>query len=45
MKEREDEVCAPVILRLFVVQYVSWCLYFMHCELNHVGPVTSDATT
>ena len=45
MKAREGEVCVPVILRLFVVQYVSWCSYFMHCELNHVGPITSDATT
>ena len=45
MKEREGEVCAPGILRLRLVQYASWCLYFMHCEPNHVGPVTSDAAT
>ena len=39
-------MCEPGILRLCcIVQYVSWCPYFMHCELNHVGPVTSDATT
>ena len=39
-------MCEPVILRLCcIVQYVSWCPYFMHCELNHVGPVTFDATT
>ena len=35
----------PVILRFCIVQYVSWCPYFMHCELNHVGPVTSDDAT
>ena len=36
----------PGIPRLCcIVQYVSWCPYFMHCEPNHVGPVTSDATT
>ena len=39
-------MCEPSILRLCcIVQYVSWCPYFMHCELNHVGPITSDATT
>ena len=39
-------MCEPGIPRLCcIVQYVSWCPYFMHCEPNHVGPVTSDATT
>ena len=45
MKAREGEVCVPVILRLCIVQYVSWFPYFMYCELNHVGPVTSDAAS
>ena len=45
VSEGKGEVYAPVILRLCIVQYVSWCLYFMHCELNHAGAVTSDATT
>ena len=39
-------MCKPGILRLCcIVQYVSWCPYFMHCEPNHVGPVTSNAIT
>ena len=39
-------MCKPGISRLCcIVQYVSWCPYFMHCERNHVGPVTFDATT
>ena len=39
-------MCEPGIPRLCcIVQYVSWCPYFMHCERNHVGPVTFDATT
>ena len=39
-------MCKPGILRLCcIVQYVSWCPYFMHCERNHVGPVTSNAIT
>ena len=33
------------ILKLCIVQRVSWCPYFTRCEPNHVGPVTSDAAT
>ena len=38
-------VCACYTETLHCPLCIPWCPYFMHCELNHVGPVTSDDAT